>query len=185
MIQEEIYQPDEDSFLLQKYVEKYSNGKVLDVGTGSGIQAITALKYANEVVAVDINENATQLLKPLEKLHENLKVKVSDLFNDVDGKFDIIIFNPPYLPYDPDYDINNASICGGFLGCELIQKFLQNLDNHLKDTGISLIVFSSLSNQDKIIKESKRNGFKITILEYIKFPFETIFVGKIEKLLMN
>ena len=59
-----IYQPAEDSYLLQKYVDKLSLGRVLDIGTGTGIQALTAIKNPNvrEVVAVDINEEVVKKL---------------------------------------------------------------------------------------------------------------------------
>ena len=54
-----IYEPAEDSYLLQKLVRQYAIGRVLDMGTGSGIQALTAIESPNsrEVIAVDINEN--------------------------------------------------------------------------------------------------------------------------------
>ncbi|MEK6917169.1 MAG: 50S ribosomal protein L11 methyltransferase, partial [Nanoarchaeota archaeon] len=81
-MEEIIYEPREDSYLLQKYVEMYSKGSVLDMGTGSGIQAITASKKAKEVVAVDINPEAvkqTKLALEIEKI-KNVKVLQSDLF---------------------------------------------------------------------------------------------------------
>ena len=60
-----IYEPVEDSFLLNKYVDKLAFGRVLDVGTGSSIQAISAAKKKNvkSVLAVDINEEAVAQLK--------------------------------------------------------------------------------------------------------------------------
>ena len=90
-----IYKPREDSFLLQKHVRKYAQGKVLDMGAGSGIQAITALEKTKDVLAVDINPKAVEELKK-----KNINAKVSDLFSNVKGKFDLIVFNPPYLPAD-------------------------------------------------------------------------------------
>ena len=56
----EIYEPREDSFLLEKYVVKYTKPGyiVLDMGTGSGIQADAASKKAKKVIAADINPGA-------------------------------------------------------------------------------------------------------------------------------
>ena len=54
-----IYEPAEDSFLLQKYVKKYAKGKVLDMGTGSGIQA----EAAKDVLAVDVNPECVEYVK--------------------------------------------------------------------------------------------------------------------------
>ena len=60
-----IYKPREDSYLLKKYVEKYSKGKkVIDIGAGSGIQAETALKMgAKKVIASDIDKEAVEYCK--------------------------------------------------------------------------------------------------------------------------
>ena len=88
-----IYAAREDSFLLAKYVNKFSKGKVLDLGTGSGIQAEAALKHTKNVLAVDINKEAVNYVKK-----KGIKAKVGNLFSEIDKKFDLIIFNPPYLP---------------------------------------------------------------------------------------
>jgi len=57
-----IYQPREDSYLLEKYVKKFAFGKVLDVGTGSGIQAVSALRNnkTKDVLGVDVNKYAVK-----------------------------------------------------------------------------------------------------------------------------
>ena len=53
-----VYEPREDSNLLEKYVRQYAKGKVLDIGTGSGIQAIAAAqnKKVSSVLATDIQK---------------------------------------------------------------------------------------------------------------------------------
>ncbi|HHI04291.1 MAG TPA: methyltransferase domain-containing protein, partial [Candidatus Woesearchaeota archaeon] len=68
----EVYEPMEDSFLLAEHVKKHSNGFVLDVGTGSGIQAITASEKANLVIGVDISRDAIKLSKS-NALKQNIK----------------------------------------------------------------------------------------------------------------
>ena len=61
-----VYLPREDSHLLKKWVEKLANGTVLDIGTGSGIQAIAAAKKADKVIAVDLNPNIIKYLQKIE-----------------------------------------------------------------------------------------------------------------------
>ena len=94
------YEPREDSELLAKYVKKFAFGNVLDMGTGSGIQAITAAKKKSvkSVVAADIQEEVIENNKNNIK-NKKIKFIVSDLFSNIKNKkFDTIIFNPPYLP---------------------------------------------------------------------------------------
>jgi len=77
----EIYEPAEDSFLLQKYVKKYAKGIALDMGTGSGIQAETAAssKKVVKVFAVDINEEA---IKYCIRHQKNKKIILKQFFNN-------------------------------------------------------------------------------------------------------
>ena len=109
-----IYEPAEDSYLLQEQLKNFVKPgmKVLDMGTGSGIQAKTAKELGAEVLAVDINEGCVEHVKNLE-----IDTIQSNLFSKVTGKFDIIIFNPPYLPEDPREPEDSArSTTGGKTG---------------------------------------------------------------------
>lgn len=179
-----IYQPAEDSFLLQKYIARFAkNKKILDVGTGSGIQAETAIKNgAKYVLAVDINNEAIGLLKKRvgKKSIKNLKARVSDLFSNINKKekFDLIVFNPPYLPLDKKEDKESAlETTGGKYGYELIERFFLEAKKYLTEKGKILIVFSSLTNSRRVKKIAENNGFKLKILGEERFPFETLYVG--------
>lgn len=152
-----IYEPLEDSFLLSKYVSKFARGKVLDVGCGSGILIKAALTKSKDVIGIDIDNNAIEYCKK-----QGLNVSKSDLFSNIKGKFDVIIFNPPYLPQD---EIKDLDLVGGKHGWELIERFFKNVGKHLNNEGEILILFSNLTNKrkvDSIIKESK---FKFELLE--------------------
>ncbi|MDP3640695.1 MAG: methyltransferase, partial [Nanoarchaeota archaeon] len=102
-----VYEPAEDSFLLQRWVKEHALGRVLDMGTGSGIQAFAAAASprVREVLAVDIDkETIAQLRQKIAKekiAAKKIKALQSDLFEHIAGKFDTILFNPPYLPQDP------------------------------------------------------------------------------------
>src|SRR3989344_2309934 len=118
-----IYDPEEDSFLLAKYVDKFAKGKILDLGTGSGIQAEIALRHTKNVLAVDINEEAVNYVK-----NKNIKAKVSDLFSNINEKFDLIIFNPPYLPNENLEDKESRLITtGGKYGYEILERFFSQI----------------------------------------------------------
>jgi len=97
----EIYQPAEDSALLLKEIKQYAHGEILDLGTGSGVQAFEAAKYCKQVYAADISTEAvTELKKKIIKYKiKNITALKSDLFSAFRGKkinFNLILFNPPY-----------------------------------------------------------------------------------------
>ena len=172
-----IYEPLEDSELLAKYVNIYAKGKVLDLGTGSGIQAGIALKHTKDVLAVDISKEAVEYVKK-----KNINAKISDLFSNINDKFDLIIFNPPYLPEDDleDKEIRQITT-GGKHGFEILERFFSQAINYLNENGKILIIFSSLTNKNKIDNIIKNNNFKFKILEIKKIFFETLYCYLVER----
>ncbi len=172
-----IYEPLEDSELLAKYVTKYSKGKVLDLGTGSGIQAEIALKHTKDILATDINEETVKYVK-----RKGINAKVSNLFSNINKKFDLIIFNPPYLPKDDLEDKESKqATSGGKYGYEILERFFSQVNNYLNKNGKILIVFSSLTNKNKINKIIKNNNLKFKLLESKKIFFETLYCYLIER----
>lgn len=169
-----IYEPREDSFLLQKVVrqEVRSTDRVLDMGTGSGIQAITASEVSNDVTAADINPECIEQLN-----NPKIKTVLSNLFENIEDKFDLILFNPPYLPRDPDEPEDSAlATTGGEKGSEIIEAFLQQAKNHLNPDGRILLLYSSLSgNTEEIAKAN----YSFKILAEDSFDFEKIYVAKL------
>ncbi len=166
-----IYEPEEDSYLLNKYVRKYVNGKVLDMGTGTGIQAMSALENTEEVFAVDINEEAVEYVKK-----KGVSAIKSDLFENIEGKFDWIIFNPPYLPKDEDEpEDSRIATTGGEKGNEIILKFLKEAKRHLNAEGKILILVSSLTGEPKELFK----GYEYKCLET-----ENLFMEKISVYLL-
>src|SRR3989344_1100944 len=135
-----LYKPREDSYLLAKYVKKHAFGRVLDIGTGSGIQAITAakLKKVKSVLAVDIQEDIIEQCRTSIK-SKKISFRQSDLFENVPEKpgFDKIIFNPPYLP--EDVTLKDITVEGGKKGYEVLERFLEAVSGYLKQNGAILI----------------------------------------------
>lgn len=163
-----IYEPAEDSFLIKKYIKDYAKGKILDLGTGSGILAKEALKYSKDVLATDINQEVIDNL-------DIPKIK-SDLFENIKDKFDLIIFNPPYLPEDKrEPESTKLATTGGKKGYEILERFFKQVKNHLNKNGKILIVFSSLTNKTKVDEIIENNSFKFKLLETKKIDFEELY----------
>ena len=172
-----MYQPAVDSLLLEKHVEKLAKGNVLDMGTGIGIQALAASRNnsVQSVIAADIDKETVAYCK---RNLKNPKIKVihSDLFSNISGKFDTIIFNPPYLPEEKDLKIKDHALYGGTEGIELIERFLLQAKKYLNNNGLILMAFSSITGKNKVNNLIKKSGFKFKELDRQHIFFEDLFV---------
>ena len=177
-----VYEPLEDSFLMQKWVSKLSNNRiVLDMGTGNGIQAITAYEAgAKKILAVDIDD------KSLREARRNaiqrsalIEFRGSDLFSNINEneRFDLIIFNPPYLPYDPNLP-NGIDLSGGEVGNEMSIEFLKQARIHLNEKGKILLILSSISDPFQTFAEARSLGYKYRILDEQTLNMETLYCVK-------
>ncbi len=179
-----IYEPNDDSYLLREFVLKYSKGKVLDMGTGSGIQAEAALEKTRDVLAADINEEAVEFCSK-----KGINAIKSDLFENIDKRFDLIIFNPPYLPEEREYCgikftekdfnyVNDIALVGGKNGWETIDRFLKEAKEYINKEGKILLSFSSLSGDIEIIM--KKYGYRFEKLGEKRIFFEVLYVYLLE-----
>ena len=175
-----VYIPSDDTFLLAENLEIKEGQSVLEIGTGSGLVSMYASLLTDDVTATDINYNALELAEKNFKLNNinTIKLEFGDLFEPVkDKKFDVILFNTPYLPTDSDDIINddlNYAFDGGLDGRKVIDRFINEVSNHLNDKGIVQIIQSSLSDNNRTLDMFDRNGFVAEIAKSEKFFFEEI-----------
>ena len=195
-----IYQPSEDSYLLQESLTSYLKTqpktiKILDMGSGSGIQALTCKKLGfTNITAIDINPEVIKHIKQQDKkiqttnLNKKIKIIQSNLFSNIKTKnnkkqkFDLIIFNPPYLPFDPrEPKDSQLQTTGGKKGYEIIIKFLKQAKKHLNKDSTLLLLISSLSKPRIIKQEAKKLNYKYEKINQQKLPFfEELFIFKIK-----
>jgi len=179
-----VYEPAEDSFLIQKEVKLLAKGSVLDIGTGSGILAKTSAesKKVKSVLGVDIQKKSVDYCKDNVK---NRKVRfiVSDLFSKVPRqKFDTIIFNPPYLPAEKDEDAETAfEVSGGKHGYEIVERFFASVNDYLAPDGIVLLLFSTLTGKSKVEAIISQHMMDFDELNKLKISFEQLYVYRIRK----
>ena len=140
---ENVYVPAEDSYLLADNLEIENGQSVLEIGTGSGVVAMYASRLTDKITVTDINFDACQLAEKnfAENGIENIEVLFGNLFEPVkDRKFDVILFNTPYLPTDDGdviEDTINYAFDGGLNGRKVIDLFLDEVGNHLNDGELS------------------------------------------------
>jgi len=158
----EVYEPAEDTFQLLEAINLEKDDRVLELGTGCGLIALSYASQGAKVVCTDINPHAIALTRKNYQLNHqlikgNVEVRSGDLFSVVrsDEYFDIIIFNPPYLPTKKEDRIGGAgwfdvATDGGADGLVATKRFLKGLSKHLAKNGSAYIVFSSLSNRIKL-----------------------------------
>lgn len=173
----DVYEPAEDSFLLARNLKVREGDVALDIGTGTGIIALLMARKAKFVLGVDVNPKAVELARENARINgiKNVAFSVSDLFENVEGKFNIITFNAPYLPGEPEKPIDLALV-GGKKGREVLDRFIAGVDKHLEPEGIIQIVQSSITGVEETIEKLRNKGFNVEITARERYFFEEILV---------
>jgi release factor glutamine methyltransferase len=117
--------------------------RVLDMGTGSGVNAILAAGTSSTVLAVDINPHAlaaTRANAERNGVADRIEVRHSDVFSTVDGTFDLIIFDPPFRWFAPRDLLEAASADENY---RALTTFFRWARRHLAPTGRMLIFFGT------------------------------------------
>lgn len=183
-----IYEPREDSYLIKEslinHLKKQKNKdiSILDMGTGSGVLAITCKDLGfNNITTVDVN---IDVINHIKTNYKSFKIVNSDLFSSKlleNQKFDLIVFNPPYLPENSDEpDDSKTYTTAGKKGYEIIIRFLSQTTTHLNPNGKILLLFSTLSKPEIILNKAKKLGYKYNLLAEKKLFFEKLFVYEFE-----
>jgi release factor glutamine methyltransferase len=156
-----------------------ADAEVLDLGTGSGVCAIFAARHARRVVAVDINPAAVRcavINAGLNHLEHRIEVRHGDLFGPVrDERFDLIIFNPPFLRGTPRNDRDRA-----WRSLDVAERFAAQLADHLKPGGSALVVLSTFGNARNFLDEVHQHGLAISVLAERRFVNEGLAVFRLE-----
>lgn len=181
---ENVYDPAEDSYLLADAALDYVKDgmSVLEIGAGTGF--VSAVIKANR----DIRLLATEI-SPFAALcarSNGIDVIRTDMFAGLKARwqFDIIIFNPPYLPTSEEEKVPgwlNYAFDGGTDGRREINRFIRQAGSYLKKSGIILLLISSLSGTEPVARQLREEGFEALEVAAVKCSFEKLIVLKIEK----
>lgn len=136
----------------------FTNPYILDLATGSGAIAVAIKKHlvnAN-VYASDISVDSLNVAQKNANLNNvNINFIESNIFNNIEGRFDIIVSNPPYIPHDeilPNLVYNNEPHLALFAddeGLYFYNKILENARNYIKPN--SILVFEIPENKDETL----------------------------------
>jgi len=179
MVDEHVYEPAEDSFLLAEKMTVTEDDAVLDMGTGCGILAVLAAEKAKSVVAVDINPYAIECaIKNAEMNGAKIDFRHGDLFQPIkqNKRFSLILFNSPYLPSEPDEERSwiGKAWAGGSNGRKLIDRFVMDAPNFLAAGGRIQLVQSSLSDVNRTIQMFSERSLQAMVVAQVKVAFERI-----------
>ena len=171
----------ETELLVDKTLElssEFSSAKVLDIGSGTGCIPITLVLENKEISAqsVDISANAIEIAEKnalFHNVYNMVNFKKSDLFENVEGEYNIIVSNPPYIPLKDkealqievrDFDPPSALFTTDDDGIEFYSKIIEQAKNYLLPNGY--LIFELGINQSKLVKKQfEINGYTdITII---------------------
>lgn len=138
------------------------NSKVLDIGCGTGIISIMLNKLTNcNVDSCDISSEALKIAKAnSQNLNTNIKFFKSDLFENVQDKYDLIVSNPPYIPIKEmeklqkevkDFEPHQALFANDEQGIDFYKKIIQNSRKFLNKSGF--LAFEIGINQSILVED--------------------------------
>jgi release factor glutamine methyltransferase len=176
---DQVYQPEDDTFLLLRAAlrEVRPTDRVLEVGTGSGRVAVGIAEMGARVVGTDINPHAVLAARSC-----GVEAVRTDLAVGLAGPFDLIVFNPPYLPTAPDDRIDDwleYALDGGPDGRQVIERFVRDLGRVLAPYGRLLLLVSSLTDLDAVREFLGSHGFISFVVDQERHEGETLYVLRV------
>ncbi len=174
-VDENVLIPRQDTEVIAELVIQYAKSKrVLDMCTGSGCIAVSVARYSEalSVTASDVSERAISIAKKNAALNNaDVEFIISDLWEGIGGKYDILVANPPYItssemselmPEVFDYEPHLA-LCGGDDGLVFYRKILKDINHKITDGGMVFfeIGCSQADAVAELMKEQKMSDIKV------------------------
>ncbi len=170
-----IPQPDTEILVEEtiKVAKQYDKPKILDLCTGSGAIAIAIKKYIPEaeIVASDLSSKALRIANNNDRT-KKIRFILSDLFENINEKFDIIVSNPPYIKTEEiktlSKEVQNEPLMaldGGQDGLYFYEKIIKQANSYLNQNGYLCLEIGE-NQKNEIIKKIQYNGKYTNIQTY-------------------
>jgi len=169
-----VYQTSGDSELIAKSVKINKNEIFLEIGCGTGVVSIATAKRSKSGIGVDINEKAVENSKQNADMQgiKNVEFLKSDVFENVSGKYNVIICNPPFTKHDARDNIDRM-----FWDPEdeMKRKFFREAGKFLKPNGKIYFGWANFADVDVNLpfKLAEENGYEL--VNKFNKPFENDF----------
>lgn len=165
--------------------------RILEIGTGSGCVAITLGRLFSdaEIWAADISEDALDVAKKNRNMHGAFNVNLirSDLFSAIEGTYDVIYSNPPYISADEMRELDESvalyephlALEGGEDGLDFYRKIVEDAQRFLNPGG--WLVFEIGAKQRKDIEKLLKDHDFSAIGSEIDFSgLDRVVFGRLE-----
>ncbi len=163
-----VYLASDDSNLIKRVLRRYSGEYCLEVGAGNGGNLLELEKTFKLVVGTD-------LVRP-ERASNLVLADRATCFRD--SVFDLVAFNPPYLPSEAVEDI---AVDGGRDGVEVPLSFLEEAIRVVKPTGKIVILISNYNPLEKFKEFCAENGLKMSLLDSEDLFYERLSVYSVQR----
>jgi release factor glutamine methyltransferase len=170
-ISENVFAPstddmDGDPFHKAVEAEVRAGERVLDMGTGSGVSALLAARKGAEVVAVDVNPTAVVCARQNAERNAvatRITFRVGDIFDGVEGNFDLIVFDPPFRWFKPRDLLEMGTADENYQG---LTRFMAQAKSRLRPGGRILLNFGSSGDIDYLYSLIEKAGFHKEVIPY-------------------
>ncbi|MGQ0536439.1 MAG: HemK2/MTQ2 family protein methyltransferase [Methanobacteriota archaeon] len=176
----DVYPPSDDTWLLLSALDAQAGERAIEIGCGTGLVAIEAARRGARVAATDRNPRAVRLTDENAAANGvSIDVAAGDLFGPFGGPFDLVLFNPPYVPTAPEDRVEgplDEALSGGSTGLDVVLRFLPEARRRLAVGGRILLVASDRQDAATRSRAFSESGFSAETVAERAFFFERIQV---------
>lgn len=152
-----------------------TRGRLLDMGTGTGIGAVAAARLGYDVAAVDVSADAVRCARINALQHDvesRVRVLHGDLFGPVAGeRFDVVLFNPPFFAGSP-----RSALDAAWRSLDVPERFGASLPAALAAGGVALVVVSDHGGRERTEGALRAAGLEVSEFAVADLGYEVVTV---------